>query len=73
MLWLEEQSTHVTVRGAIEYTPLQLINPGEEGVKLHRGTRVGTLDHVLMLKAEYPVGTNNGYNKFMNKVDEIRL
>ena len=42
---------HFMVRGAVDNVALQLINPGEEGVKLHSGTKVGTLDHVLMLKA----------------------
>ena len=63
----------VMVRGAVDNVPLQLINPGEEGVMLHKGTKVGTLEHVLMLKAECPINTYDGEDQFMSKFDELQL
>ena len=63
----------VMVRGAVDNVPLQVINPGEEVLSCTRVQKVGTLEHVLMFKAEYPIGTNDGEDKFMSKFDELQL
>ena len=45
----------VVVSPVSTVVPIQLINPGNENVKLYKGTKIGTMEHIMDERADYPV------------------
>ena len=45
----------VVVSPVSTVVPIQLINPGNENVKLYKGMKIGSIEHIMDERADYPV------------------